>query len=101
MDQTTIILLMMAMFVCVVLIAGGGYYYTTTLEEVEEGEEKKTGVCMPSGAADANAVYEYNNEGECDFKECKEGFFQQGGWCIRPYDASATDGVGLSNGPPI
>ena len=102
MDQTTIILLMMAMFVCVVLIAGGGYYYTTTLEEVEEDtQEKKTGVCMPSGAADANAVYEYNNEGECDFKECKEGFFQQGGWCITPYDASATDGVGLSNGPPI
>jgi hypothetical protein len=77
---------MMAMFVCVVLIAGGGYYYTTTLEEEEDGEEKKTGSCQ---GTDANAVYEYDENEDCAFKKCKDGYMRQSGYCIRQRDYTA------------
>ena len=81
MDETTIVLLVVAMFVCVVLIAGGGYYYTTTLEKEEEDEEeRKTGSC---DGMDVNAIFEYNENGECVLKKCKDGFTLQGGRCVK------------------
>ena len=87
MDETTIVILAVAMFVCMILIAGGGYYYTTTLEEVEgDTQGKKSGYC---DGMDVNGVYEYNDEGECVFKKCKNGYINQGGYCIpqRDYEA--------------
>ena len=91
MDQTTIILLMVAMFVCVVLIAGGGYYYTTTLEEEEDG--KKTGSCQ---GTDANAVYEYDENEDCSFTKCKDGYVRESGYCIQQRDYSAENDAGLT-----
>ena len=83
MDETTIIILIVGMFFCLALI-GGGYYYTTTLQEGDEAVmsgEKCSGM-------DANAIYEYNENGQCSLKECKEGFFLQNGHCIRQVDTT-------------
>ena len=77
MDETTIIILIVGMFVCLALI-GGGYYYTTTLKEdvVEDVVEKCTGM-------DTNAIYDYDENGECVLKKCKDGFTLQGGRCVK------------------
>lgn len=83
MDETTIIILIVGMFVCLALI-GGGYYYTTTLQDGDEAVmsgEKCSGM-------DANAIYEYDENGQCSLKECKEGFFLQNGHCIRQVDTT-------------
>ena len=83
MDETTIIILIVGMFFCLALI-GGGYYYTTTLQEGDEAVmsgEKCSGM-------DANAIYEYDENGQCSLKECKEGFFLQNGHCIRQVDTT-------------
>lgn len=96
MDETTIIVLMMAMFVCMVLIAGGGYYYSTTLgeEDDEQGEddvdvddikEQRKGSCS---GMDANAIYEYDENGQCALQRCKDGFFLQSGYCVRQLDTT-------------
>ena len=83
MDETTIIILIVGVFVCLALI-GGGYYYTTTLQDgdgaVMSGEK--------CSGMDANAIYEYDENGQCSLKECKEGFFLQNGNCIRQVDTT-------------
>ena len=77
------------MFVCVVLIAGGGYYYSTTLGDEEDDDDdkwKKSGSCE---GMDVNGVYEYDENGECVFKGCKSGYYQQDGICIKSRDLSS------------
>ena len=89
MRQQQIILMTVVMFMFLIFIAAGGYYYTTTLEEEEKTEiktEKKTGSCV---GMDLNGVYEYNENGECVFKGCKSGYYQQDGICIKSRDLSS------------
>ena len=83
MRQQQIILMTVVMFMFLIFIAAGGYYYTTTLEEETE---KKTGSCS---GTDANGVYEYDDDGNCVFKECKSGFALEGGYCIIQRDYTA------------
>ncbi len=83
MRQQQIILMTVVMFMFLIFIAAGGYYYTTTLEEETE---KKTGSCS---GTDANGVYEYDDDGNCVFKECKSGYALEGGYCIRQRDYTA------------
>jgi hypothetical protein len=85
MRQQQIILMTVVVFMFLIFIAAGGYYYTTTLEEEEE-TEKKTGSCS---GTDANGVYEYDNDGNCVFKECKSGYALEGGYCIKQMDYTA------------
>ena len=83
MRQQQIILMTVVMFMFLIFIAAGGYYYTTTLEEEEKTEiktEKKSGSCT---GMDANGVYEYNDEGNCVLKKCKEGSTLQANRCIK------------------
>ena len=79
MDERTIIILIVGMFFCLALI-GGGYYYTTTPQEdvveTTTGTEECTGM-------DTNAIYDYDENGECVLKKCKEGFTLQGGRCVK------------------
>ena len=98
MDETTIIILIVGMFLCLALI-GGGYYYTTTLQEdvVEDVVEECTGM-------DVNAIFEYNENGECVLKKCKDGFTLQGGRCVKIEEDDvfvASYSVGPAPGPTV
>jgi len=86
MDETTIIILIVGMFVCLALI-GGGYYYTTTLQEdvVEDVVKECTGT-------DANAKYDFDDDGICVSMGCKDGYKEENGFCIKDITYTALEG---------
>jgi hypothetical protein len=44
---------------------------------------------------DVNAIYEYDDDGNCVFKECKSGFALEGGYCIKQLDYTADMRAGI------
>ena len=56
-----------------------------TLWDIWEGKKDRSGVCQ---GPDTNAVYEYNEKGDCTFLGCKPGYFEQNGICIQQRDRS-------------
>ena len=88
MDETTIIILVVGMFLCLALI-GGGYYYTTTLQEdvVETTTERED--CT---GTDANAKYDFDDDGNCVSMGCKDGYKEEGGFCIKDITYTALEG---------
>ena len=56
-----------------------------TLWDIWEGKKDRSGVCQ---GPDTNAVYEYNEKGDCTFLGCKPGYFEQNGICVQSRDRS-------------
>ena len=56
-----------------------------TLWDIWEGKKDRSGVCA---GPDTNAVYEYDEKGNCTFIGCKPGYFEQNGICIQQRDRS-------------
>ena len=88
MDETTIIILIVGMFFCLALI-GGGYYYTTTLQE--DVVETTTGTEECTGT-DANAKYDFDDDGNCVSMGCKDGYKEEDGFCIKDITYTALEG---------
>jgi len=80
MKPATLLIVVMAMSFFLLVLGGGGYFLTREKDD-DEGEECE--------GPDKNGKYEIDEDGDCVFKGCKDGYYQQDGICIKSRDLSS------------
>ena len=85
MKPATLLIVVMAMSFFLLVLGGGGYFLTREKDD-EEGEE-----CQ---GIDINAVYNYDENEDCSFTKCKDGYVRESGYCIQQRDYSSDNDAG-------
>jgi len=81
-DSSTAIIVIVIMMVTILAIGSGWYI----LNGDDDKKDKKKGSECPG--PDVNAVYQYDDDGNCVRVSCKTGYWDEGGFCIERRDFS-------------
>ena len=81
-DSSTAIIVIVIMMVTILAIGSGWYI----LNGDDDKKDKKKGSECPG--PDVNAVYQYDDDGNCVRVSCKTGYWDEGGFCIERRDLS-------------
>ena len=88
MKPATLLIVVMAMSFFLLVLGGGGYFLTREKDEDDEEGEECQGI-------DINAVYNYDENDDCSFTKCKDGYVRESGYCIEQRDYSSENDAGL------